>query len=237
MPPRKVGEVDGFTALKAAQRAAGKPVHPPVSPAASPAVKKEAGEDSKKIGSHIGKTTMPTRHEVVCYECGFFFQITGRPKSTFCPKCKANLTFAEHTIETEWSEPLKTAGVITIASAGVVKAGEIIATDIVVEGRVEGGVLNASRFLEVRPGAVISEQSMKSRDLRIAAGAELELKAAADYRNVEITGSLKARLKASGWVKIGPSGSFTGELTGQHLAVEEGGGLRGRLSIQPAPPH
>lgn len=232
MPPRKVGEVDGFTALKAAQRAAKKPSAPPV-PARE--VKKEPAEEPKKIGSHIGKTTMPTRHEIVCYECGFFFQITGRPKSTFCPKCKANLTFADHTIETEWTEPLKTAGVITIGPSGIVKDGEMIATDIIIEGRVEGGVLNASRFLEIRPGAGVREESLKSRDLRIAPGAELKLLSATEYRNVEIGGSLNADLKASGFVCVRSGGFFKGNLQGARLQVEEGGGLSGRFSIQPAP--
>jgi hypothetical protein len=92
-------------ALKAAQRAVKKAPAAPVPPA-PPSVAKDSGGAQKKIGSHIGKTTMPTRHEVVCYECGFFFQMTGRPKSTFCPKCKANLTFSDLSIETAWSESL-----------------------------------------------------------------------------------------------------------------------------------
>ena len=231
MAPRKAGEVDGFMALKAAQRAVKKAPAAPVPPA-PPSVAKDSGGAQKKIGSHIGKTTMPTRHEVVCYECGFFFQMTGRPKSTFCPKCKANLTFSDHSIETAWSESLKTAGSILIGPAGVVTAGEFIATDIIVEGRVEGGALMASRFLEVRAGATVTEQAMKSRDLRIAAGASVKLTSAAVYRNVDIAGRLRARLKASGTVNISASGCFEGELTGAHLTVEEGGGLRARLHVE-----
>lgn len=232
MAPRNAGEVDGFMALKAAQRAAKKAPAATVSSPA-PAAAKDAAGEHKKIGSHIGKTTMPTRHEVVCYECGFYFQMTGRPKSTFCPKCKANLTFSDHSIENAWSESLKTAGSIVVGSSGVVTAGEIIATDIIVEGRVEGGSLMASRFLEIRPGAQVSEKTMKSRDLRIAAGANVKLTSAAEYRNVEIAGRLRAKLKASGRVSIGASGLFEGELTGAHLAVEEGGGLRARLNVAP----
>jgi hypothetical protein len=76
---RKSDVVDGFNVYKAAQRAAHEK-KPPATPEAAPAP--AAAEAPKKIGSHIGRTVLPSKHDVTCYECGYDFQLTGAVKST-----------------------------------------------------------------------------------------------------------------------------------------------------------
>ena len=47
----------------------------------------------------------------------------------------------------------------------------------------------------------------------------------AEYRNVEILGILRANLRATGNVTIRAGGSLEEEMHGEHLSVEDGGGL------------
>jgi cytoskeletal protein CcmA (bactofilin family) len=227
--PRKASVVDGFTVVRMVRHAKGGEPEP--SP--PPAPKKEPAPPGGEKKSHIGHTVLPTRHAIRCYECGYEFSLTARSPKTYCPKCRTILEWKDYLIQGEWSEPVKTAGTIRVGPQGVLKAGPVIATDILIEGRLEGGDLEAFRWLEIGPGAVYDPLHMKALSLRVAAGVEMKLKGKAGFRDVDILGRLDARLQATGLVTVRAGGLLTGELEGSHLAVEEGGGLRARLKIVP----
>ena len=90
---------------------------------------------------------------------------------------------------------------------GVLKAGSLVATDIIIEGRVEAGEMEAYRWLEIGPGPRFDPSRMKTANLRMAAGAEVKLKGKTDFRDVEFSAGWKARLQAAGLVRIGSGGS------------------------------
>ncbi len=69
--------------------------------------------------------------------------------------------------------------------------------------------------------------------MRIAPGAEFKFKQEARYRNVEIFGSLQAKLESTGIITVKPGGLLEGEVQAQHLVVEDGGGLKALLRIAP----
>lgn len=225
---RKTSVVDGYTVVRMVRHAKGG--EPEAAPAAPPP-KREAPPPGEERKAHIGHTVLPTKHTIRCYECAYEFTLTARSPKTYCPKCRTILEWKDVLIQAEWTEPVKTAGTIRVGPQGVVKAGALIATDIILEGRVEEGTLEAFRWLEIGPGAAYEPDRMKAASLRVAAGTELKLKGKPVFRDVEVLGRLEARLETTGLVTVRAGGLLAGEVAGPRLAVEEGGGLRARLRI------
>ena len=223
---RKPGVVDGFSVYKAAQRAVQDKTAEDV---AGPLEQKKEGRQ-KKIGSHIGRTALPTKHDITCYDCGFEFQLTGRTKSTFCSKCRTHLTVEDHVIDKEWEGELKTAGSVHIRPGGVVQSGTIKAGNVILEGSVTGGEIHAYRWLELRPGATYDPAKMSSRDLRIREHMQL-IVPYLERHHIEVAGMLKARISSTGLVRIQSTGLIEGEVIGPRLQIDEGGGLRASVSI------
>lgn len=232
---RKVSTLDGYATLKAVARTAKTQVKP--QPAGRPAAAASAAPapqpELQKVGTHVARTVLPARHVIECYECGYKFQLHGRAAKTNCSKCRAMLDMTDHTIERECSESLRTTGTIRLAAGAVLKGGDLIANDVVLEGIVEAGRIRAMRRLEIGEGAIFSEKAVSAMDLKIASGATLTLKQEARYRDVEVAGTLNARVHASGTVTIKPTGLLAGEVHTEHLVVEDGGGLNATLHIAP----
>src|SRR6266404_9248281 len=95
--------------------------------------------------------------------------------------------------------------------------------------------LNSAPGAMRRSGAdtAFSEKIASAPDLRIAPGAEFKFKQEARYRNVEIFGTLHAKLESTGIITVRPGGLLSGEVRAQHLVVEDGGGLTAMLRIAP----
>lgn len=225
--------IGGFDVFKAAQRAAREKTGAP-RPAEAPATSGDStAPTAPKIGSHIGRTVLPTKHHVMCYECSYEFTVTGKVKSTFCPKCRTDLTFQDITVDAEHTGDLKTAGTIRIGPDAVVSEGEIFANFIVLEGAVKGGALFAFRELTLGPGARFDLAQVQARDLKIAPGATYRIEECR-YHHIDVYGELAGHLHASGTVRVRAGGCIRGEVTSGHLVVEEGGGLLACLRIDPA---
>ncbi len=233
MVAREKDIIGGFDVFKAAQRAAREKTGAPNRPEESTGAAPEGPAAAPRIGSHIGRTVLPTKHHVMCYECSYEFTVTGKVKSTFCPKCRTNLTFQDVSVDAEHAGDLKTAGTIRIGPEGVVREGEIFANFIVLEGAVEGGSLFAFRELTLGPDARFDLASVQARDLKIAAGATYQFDECR-YHHIDVHGELTAHVQATGTVTVRASGCIRGEVNGAHLVVEEGGGLLAQLHIDPA---
>ncbi len=219
---RKDGVVDSYTAIKAAGRA----------------VKSRApaeGDELQKLGAQVRQGAVPTKQLIECYECGYRFQLHGRVPKTNCNKCRATLDLSDHTIDNRWSGALKTAGAVRVSVEGIVEAGSIMCNDFILEGKVEAGLVKAMRKLELRSGARFAEHNLKAADLVITAGASIALIEPAEYRDVEIAGTLRANLLATGIVTIRSGGCFEGQLQTGHLVAEDGGGLIGSVKITEMP--
>jgi cytoskeletal protein CcmA (bactofilin family) len=229
---RKVNTLDSYATIRAVARAKPASARPKTSPPDS--VQSEvAPAETPKPGARVASTAVPVKHLIECYECSYKFQTHGRVTSTHCPKCRALLDLTDHTIDSEWVETIKTAGLIRLTPTGVLKSGDLIGADVIVEGIIEGGRARALRTLELAAGAIFSEKSISAPDLRIGPGAEFKFKQTAKYRNVEVCGSLKATLEVAGLVTVKAGGLLEGEVQAEHLVVEEGGGLKADLHIAP----
>ena len=229
---RKVNTLDSYATIRAVARA--KPASAlPKAPPPDNGQSNVAPADLQKPGVRVASTAVPVKHLIECYECGYKFQTHGRVTSTHCPKCRVLLDLSDHTIDTEWVETIKTAGAIRLTPTGVLKNGDLIGADVIVEGIIEGGRVRALRTLELAAGAIFSEKSISAPDLRIGPGAEFKFKQTAKYRNVEVCGSLNTSLEVTGLVTVKAGGLLEGEVHAEHLVVEDGGGLKADLKIAP----
>ena len=230
---RKVNTLDSYATIRAVARA--KPASAlPAGPSTPGSEQPSAPPtESQQSGARVARTALPVKHQILCYECGYKFQTHGRVTSTHCPKCRALLDLTDHTIDSEWVDTIKTAGTIRLTPTGVLKSGDLIGADVIVEGIIEGGRARALRTLELAAGAIFSEKAVSGPDLRIGPGAEFKFKQTGKYRNVEVCGSLIGKLEVAGLVTVKAGGLIEGELHAEHLIVEEGGGLKADLRIAP----
>jgi len=229
---RKVNTLDSYATIRAIARSKSAP-SAPVPASGEPAAHEETPHDPSKPGARVARTTVPVKHRIDCYECGYKFQLHGRATAAHCPKCRALLDLSDHVIDTEWVDTVKTAGTIRLTSTGVLKNGDLIGADVILEGIIEGGRARALRTLELGAGAIFSEKAVSGPDLRIGSGADFNFKQDAKYRNVEVLGTFRARLEATGMITVKPGGLLEGEVRTEHLVVEDGGGLKAQLHIGP----
>jgi len=228
---RKVNTLDSYATIRAVARAKPVPGSPPG--AAEDVPTDAAAPDVQTPGARVARTTVPVKHAIECYECGYKFQVHGRATTTHCPKCRVLLDFKDYLIDSEWVETIKTAGTIRLTTTGVLKSGDLIGAEVIIEGIIEGGRVRALRTLELGAGAIFSEKAVSAPDLRIAPGAEFKFKQETRYRNIEIFGALQAKLESTGIIIVKPGGLLEGEIQAQHLVVEDGGGLKALLRIAP----
>lgn len=229
---RKTTEMDGLSVVRALRHAqeAGHEKPAPSAPAEPPPPVKPPAGDGK--AARIGRTALPTKHEIICYECGYAFQSTGHTHNLRCSKCRKVLDQADYTIDTECREPVRTTGNIRLAASGVLLSGALIGRDVTLAGRIEGGTVKANRRLELEAGSVFDPDLLTSLDLKIGPGLALKLKGKKMYRHVEVCGELDAHLAASGVITVRAGGHLKGLVLGHHLVVEDGGGLTARAEIE-----
>ena len=236
----KVQLVDGLASLRAAERfpprerryanqasAGDSPPDKSASPSPSP--------PQSAVGKGIGRTVMPTSYEITCYACRYQFVMRGRVPQTQCPKCGARLGLKDETITGAFSEELTTAGKVTLTQSAILDDGVIIANNIILEGTVKSGTLQALASLHLSKNAVIPEEIIDARHLAIQPGAVFSIKRKLQLHNVDIAGELTADIEAEGVVTIHATGHLLGELKAQHLVVHEGAGLNANLRVEAAP--
>lgn len=227
--------VDGLTTIRAAQRAVEKmdPARKPGSPvphSPPPPPPKPPPSPPKEGPAHGRHTVQPSRHDIVCYECGYSFLITGSIQKVYCAKCRTILDTGEHVIDAEWQGSIRTVGTVQVGAAGVVKGGKIIAGVLVVQGRIEGGMAQVNQ-VDLCRGSACDLSFVKMRDIVIRKDAEIELPGKTTIRNMEVAGSLSASVMSTGTVVVKESGRFRGEIVGEHLVVEDGATLDASLSV------
>jgi cytoskeletal protein CcmA (bactofilin family) len=236
---RKADEVvDGYTALQAAQRAAAKGVR--LQPAEAKSAVQPPGPEKPEDPDHdigkvrVGHTAQPTRHDIVCYECGFSFFLAGQLKTTYCPKCRSMLEATEKTIDSEWVGSLKTIGLVRITATGVVKDGSVIAANCLqLEGRIAGGKVEVFGRLDVCPGGTFAQDAVRVADLSVKSGAVLRIEKELSLKSIEIAGEFHGKIKATGVVAVRAGGYLAGDVVGHHLVIEDGAALNAIIDITP----
>ncbi len=219
----KQGVIDGFSSVQAVKRATSHGKRPAARPSPeTPPPSAPSAADKAEAGYR--STALPDRHDIICYECGFSFTISGRLRDTFCPKCRHELKVTDEVIDGEWSGAVKTIGTIRVTESGVIKSGELIALDIVLAGDARKASINACRRLELHEGARFSIKKTKMRDLAVPQGETFSTRGELACESVDVGGSLRASLHASA-VVVQKGGCLRGKVRTKSLAVHDGGAL------------
>ena len=235
----KPGMIDGFMSVQAVRHQDGrKPDDKPPDDKSPPDTKEETQSTSAQLAkkASIGHTALPSRHELVCYSCGYAFVVTGKLSKVFCSKCREELETGDHTIEGEWEKDILTVGRVHVKTGAVVRNATIVATDIVVGGDCTQATLKPTRRVELDTGALLPPGLLDEHCVLVRAGARLSLDAPLRCSDLDIHGELQASAAPAGMVTIHPGGMFRGDLKAAHLTVHDGGGLSAKLHIQPEEP-
>ncbi|MDI6775448.1 MAG: polymer-forming cytoskeletal protein [Verrucomicrobiota bacterium] len=216
--------IDGFTSVQMVRRAAkrnrnGAPV-PRDDAEATPAAEPFAG----KIGAKVTQTALPDRYDIVCYECGYAFVLTGHLRRTICPKCRAQLEAGATVAAKEYSGAARTIGTVHVKPAGVLKDAVVTARILIVEGDATGGTLRCQQ-LQIGKGGRLALDRTTFRDLLIAGTAEFKPDAPVKCRALEVKGTIDADILAER-VIVRAGGLASGNLRAERLVVDDGGGLK-----------
>lgn len=228
---RKSTEVDGLSLVRAIRHAREAGHEPPPSAAPPPEKKPEPPADGKEREARIGRTALPPKNEIHCYECGYAFLQTGRLTTLLCPKCRKKLDQADYTIESECTESLRTTGNIRLAAGAVLKSGALVARDIVLAGEVEGGTVKAHRRLTIEAGATFDPDLLSAPDLTVESGAEFKFSGKRVFRSLEVAGVLDGHVAVGGLIHVRAGGHLKGRVQGAHLSIDDGGGLTADVEI------
>ena len=230
--------IDGYTSVQAIRHKQehGQSENIPTQtrvPVAAPqdAVPESGGDAAKKAA--VGRTALPTRHDITCYSCGYSFVVTGRLDKVFCPKCREQLETGDYDIEGEWTQDVLTVGKVYIHSGAVVKGAAITANDIIIAGDCCEANLQPVRHIELESGAVVPTAVLADRKVIIRSGASLSFATVLHCTELEIRCELSASAQPSGLVTIFAGGFFRGSLECRHLVVHDGAGISAELKILP----
>ncbi len=229
--PDHNGMIDGYSSVQALRRLDGKG-----SPRAKPPEESapDEGATAPPKPASFGHTALPTRHDLICYACGYAFVVTGRLDKVLCPKCKTWLETGDKHIDGAWSGNLKTVGRVYINSGATVSSSSIVATDIRVAGICRNTRLEPTRHLELDTGAQVELDKLSGQRLVIIEDAKLTFDEPLRCRSLEIRGELQADARPSEGGEIHPGGMFRGTLHAPRLIVHDGAGLKAHLHIAPA---
>lgn len=230
------GMIDGFSSVQALRRLDGKV--PPREIPETDSVDERQNTPSPESPKHssFGHTAMPTRHELICYSCGYSFVVTGRLDKVICPKCKSQLETGDQHIDGTWSGSVKTVGSVYINSGATVTAAHIIAKDIRVAGICHNTRLEPTRHLELDTGAQIDIDKLAQQRLVIIEAAKLNFDEPLRCRSLEIRGELQANVRLAEGGEICAGAMFRGTLQTPRLIVHDGAGLKAHLHINPKRP-
>ncbi|GEM_PF-967854 len=235
MASRKTQIVDGFTAIRAAQEAARHGRGDPVRPDAKEDVAADTSPPTAKAGSRIGRSVMPSKREVICPACGAPSEVTGMVQLFVCNTCRHRMKLEDVKIpEGEWEEDLEVGGTVIVPTGAVLKGGSITANDVILQGKMEGCEVRATRLMTIGSHAKPDWVRLKSLDLELGYGVNLTPGKPVEGRNLILHGKFSGNAILTGTLTIHADGDFSGQLRAAGLQVEEGGGLRAQLDVNPA---
>ncbi len=234
MASRKPTVVDGFTAIRAAQEAARHGHGDPLRPEGG-GDEAEKPEITAKAGTRIGRSVVPTKREVICPACGFRSEVAGKLQLFVCAGCHHRMKLDDVTLpEGEWSGELETGGTVTVPAGTLLKGGRIHANDVQLHGKMRGAEVRASRRTVLHPGGDADWVRLVTHDLEVGPGLSITPGKPLELRHLELQGKFCGNVKLTGTLTVHASGDFSGQVRAAGLSVEEGGGLRAALDINPA---
>ena len=240
MASKKTKVVDGYTAIRAAQEAArhgrGDPLRPEAGKSgAEGEPKTSAGPPGSQAGTRIGRSVMPSKREIICPECGYVSEVTGKLQLFVCQGCRHRMKLDDKVLpEGDWEGEIETGGKVTVPAGTVLKGGRIVCNDLDLNGKMRGAEVRVCRKLTIASTSEMDWVRVQMKDFALGEGVKLTPGKPLDARHVELHGAFCGNLRLTGTLTIHPTGDFSGTLRSAGLRVLEGGGLRADLDVNPA---
>jgi len=226
--------IDGFASVQAVRRAGKnrKKPHYGQSRTTLPAADKKARTGTKAgPRAKIGHTVVPDIFEIVCYECGYTFNLRGRIQKTYCPKCRKTLVADEQIIESDWSGRVKTIGTVQVRNGGSLTKAHVVVGSLILDGRIEESTTKIGRRLELGSNASGDIAKIDTRDILIRADAKLSYRAKLRCENLIVEGDFRGTVEVSGLVTVMSGAFLQGRVKAARLLLHEGGGLKATVKI------
>lgn len=225
--------IDGYTSVQALRHAGKDAAAPRLRPSSSRLPETAGAGPGEDGGSapRISQTATPTRHEFVCYECGYRFAQSGAVRAIACPKCRKSLETADLVVDAERCEDVRTLGDVEITPGGAIRNASVVARDLRLAGDATATEVTVWRQLILLQGGRMDFARANAPALVIAPGCRLAVDGKLNCRDLVIEGELRAAVASSGVVTVRSGGLLRGQVRGAHLVVEDGGGLVAEVRI------
>lgn len=225
--------IDGITSVRAVRHSGKNKQDPKYGPSrtALPAAGRKNAPGKPAPGGKIGHTVMPETFEIVCYECGYTFNLRGRIQKTYCPKCRKVLIADEQIIESEWSGRVKTIGTVQVRNGGNLHDAHVVVGNLVLDGRIANCTTRICRRLELGAHAAGDIAGIETRDILVRPDARLSQRATLRCENLIVEGHYKGTVDVRGLVTIMPGAFLQGRVQAARMLLHEGGGLKAAVKI------
>lgn len=252
MAPRKTNVIDGFSSVQALKRVSERN-------AAAPRTKKNGDEPTPKVVAAVAPkkraapaaaatsadaapntadrvyakaashSVVPTKRLVICYECGYSHNVSGKMHHSFCPKCKTELKTGDVTVDGDYAEDIKTIGDVVIAQTARLAPGiNITGQNITLDGdATQAASVTITGTLELRTNAKFDGSRLNNTKgaVLIPAGNTVAIAPQLNCRTIKIAGRLKTMLVVAESAHILPGGCLEGAFEGPTLLMDDGAGL------------
>ena len=165
--------------------------------------------------------------------------MTGKVDLWVCTSCRHRMKLQDLEIPPEeWEGEIEVGGTVIVPAGAKLKGGTITANDIVLQGEMQGVELKACRRLTIGAQAKPDWVRLKNLDLELGVGVDLTPGKPVSGRHLVLHGKFAGTAILDGTLFVHADGDFSGQLKAAGLSVEEGGGLRANLDVNPdyAPP-
>jgi cytoskeletal protein CcmA (bactofilin family) len=160
--------------------------------------------------------------------------VAGKVDLFVCSICRHRMKLEDVELpEGEWSGEVEVGGTVIVPRETVLKGGKVIANDIILQGRMDGGHLKACRLITIGSDAKPDWVRLQTLDLELGKGVNLTPGKPIEGRHLLLHGKFSGNAILTGTLTVHADGDFSGQVRAAGLQVEEGGGLRAQLDIKP----
>ncbi len=179
-------------------------------------------------GSGFFKNKVSQR-DILCYECGRHHQASSESSSSLCPACGAYISLKDYDIRDNWNRRIQTRGNVIIQKKATVTGITIHCHDLLVNGKLTGGVDCSGNFTLRSHGKIMGR--VRCKRLVIEKRARVEFSNPVTCEDAIIDGTVTGNFTCTGKLHLKKKATLTGDIKVATMVIEEGARHHGRISI------
>ena len=170
-----------------------------------------------------------TRRDVICFDCQAVNKASAKASSTQCGNCGTFIDLQNIDIRERSTQRIRTRGNVTIHKKGALLCTAVHCGSLIVEGSIAGSIY-AQEIVEFRVDAKILGE-IRCRLLIIERRCHVQGLQPIHVEDLELQGSLLARVLARGTVHVGKHARLEGGVTAAQVKLDPGAELEGMLRV------